>query len=393
MKNKPTSFYQPNSFSTFLMEATIDMDSDLFSLATYEELIETDHEVDFRFAQIFEPSVLAEITVSCDCSYTNLHSDADSNPQVIAELISLNCEELSSLQILHTTSKLLAMGRYGSVIDFLRVLKSRKMSSRMIFEATMLDFILLNRIADSFKYQKQFEVMKRCCETGKLPVSRMLDACSQAVVWYSKCNSISGDLHKYFLSLGDDIVKSIDTTLPAKSSWYRGRAMVYADNHDLINTRNAMLRAQEFAQKAHDGSPYYKHLEKTYLESTLKEYLYFRKDHHAALEISDKLIDIDKNWSTSYFEKAGVFVHMGDHLNAGLSFLEAASIGFPHVSVSLKKAADEFDKIGDSKNMKIALDELERFDQLVIQSTVKDELHNLKNYLELYISESKQLGT
>ncbi|MEG3991241.1 hypothetical protein QUA13_29660 [Microcoleus sp. S28C3] len=387
-----TAFYHPNSFAMFLLEAKVDSDADLFSLATLDELVGLDPEVDFRFSQVFEPGVLAEISVSCKCSYANLQTDAGSNPEVIAEIMSFNCEELSSLQILHAASKLLAMGRFGAVINFLRELKSRKLSLRLMFEVAMLDFILLNRVAESVNYQKQFEVMKRCCEADRLPAGRMLDACSQAVVWYSKRSSISDDLHKFFLDLGDEIVKSTDTTDSAKSSWYRGRAMVYADDKDQVSTRHAMLKANEFAQMASDKSPYFKHLEKTYLESTLKEFLYLRRDPNSAIEIAEQLIDMDINWSPSYFEKAEIFMHLGDHRNAGLTFLKAASVGFPYVSMSLKKAVHEFEQIDDTKNLKVALGELARFDRLVVQSTVKDELCDLKDSLDLYFSESKLRG-
>lgn len=394
MENRPeqSAYYRPNSFCTFLLEARVSSDADLFSLATFEELSGYDPEVDFRFAQVFEPSVLAEIAVSNICNYAYLQTDADSNTKVIADIIRLNKECLSSLEMLHASCKLLSLGRFGSVISFLRVLKSRKLSPRLVFEVAMLDFILLNRVSESINYQKQFEIMKGSCQLGNLPASRMLDACSQAVVWYSKCKSISNELHKFFLELGDDIVKSTETTDSAKSSWYRGRAMTYADDKDYIKTRHTMLKANDFALTADDGSSYFKHLEKTYLESTLKEFLYLRKDPIAAISIADKLIDMDVKWSPSYTEKAEIFLHLGDRKNAGKNFLKAASVGFPYVSMNLKKAATEFKKINDTENLRIALKELQLFDSLVLNSKVGDELRSLKDSVDFYFADTQFIG-
>jgi hypothetical protein len=131
--------------------------------------------------------------------------------------------------------------------------------------------------------------MRSAAATGAVPRARILDACTQAVVWYLKRREVGKDDFLWWAAVGQTLARR-HHAMPASaiSSWYRGLAMVPAAKGMPDMTRGDMRSAREAAEAAeraveqHAG-PAELNLVKTYLESSLKEHMYITRDFDAAV--------------------------------------------------------------------------------------------------------------
>jgi tetratricopeptide (TPR) repeat protein len=89
------------------------------------------------------------------------------------------------------------------------------------------------------------------------------------------------------------------------------------------------------------------HLLKTYHESTLKEYMYVRRDVDKAEQSGHALIELDPAWSPSYGEMAEAYVWFGQLGKAANMYDEAVLAGPPYYGHHLLRSARVHEKIGE----------------------------------------------
>ena len=194
--------------------------------------------------------------------------------------------------------------------------------------------------------------MRRCIETGSIPDGRILDVCTQAVVWYLKRREVPEEEFDWYARRGMELVEQGWTRLPEGtiSSWYRGIAMLPARFGDAVKTRALMERAKQVGEAilSRTGSSYDKHFVKTYYESSMKECMYVRPDPEQAEEFGRRLIELDPLWGPSWSELGEAYAHFRRLPEAADAFDNAVRLGSPWVRYSLRSAADLYEKLGDT---------------------------------------------
>ena len=193
-----------------------------------------------------------------------------------------------------------------------------------------------------------FQRMREAIEAGAVPADEVLDASAHAIVWYLKTGEVDAALLRWFVKAGLDAARQ-GVSPVARSSWYRAYAMIPAERRDAAQTRAVMERAHDDAKAAiaacDDAGTH--NLLKTYLESSLKEYLYVHRDLDAAKQMGLSLIKLDPEWAPSYGELADVYEKAGDHATVAQLLERALDLGAPYRLFHAYRLAHARGRLGD----------------------------------------------
>ncbi|WP_375790685.1 hypothetical protein ACE102_25400 [Bradyrhizobium sp. vgs-9] len=337
-----------NAFHHTLVEFSAAQDSnsiDLFSKAaiqTYEA--KAWKEWGYQFTQIFEPGVLREVALLEGLSYDAMQSMTH-RPSAALRWLGERVdapEELCFREKINVAAALISVSRFAAAALLVEAAVREAVSPRDRFELGWLEFLISNRCDDGARSPRAFQRMRTAIDEGSIPPSRVLDMCTQGVVWYVKRREVSETDYGWCKATGTNIVdQRTGVDGGAISSWYRGMAMVPAAKGDALLTRDYMGRAKAAAVQARSAKPSAFEMNgiKTYYESTIKEHMYVTKDIDRALAAADDLIALDPNWSPSYGECADANRSFG-RLEAAAELYEyAARLGPPYVGHHLLQAA------------------------------------------------------
>jgi hypothetical protein len=318
--------------------------ADLFSRAvveTYDAKVWT--EWGYQFTQVFEPGVLREVALLGGIDYGALQSlERRSSPALVwlgACIDSPN--ELSFVEKLNVAFALISVSRFDSAKTLVEYAAPDACSPRDRFELGWAEFLISNRCDDGARSPQAFRRMRAAIDEGVVPRARVLDACTQGIVWRQKRREIPDADYAWCLTTGSAIVGEGTTGGGAVSSWYRGLAMVPAAKGDASLTHDYMRRAEAAALESYAVRPTAFELNaiKTFYESTIKEHMYVTKNLEGALAAAEKLIALDPNWSPSFGEMADANRHFGRLEEAAALYEHAARMGPPYVGHHLLQAA------------------------------------------------------
>ncbi|MFB6981588.1 tetratricopeptide repeat protein [Streptomyces scopuliridis] len=319
--------------------------ADIFSRACVESFDSCDwFQFGYAFTQVFEPAVLYEISLLEGARIAPLARLEDRRTEPLVRLGAMldQASEHTVVELLNAASALISISRFELVRNILAILSERRTTPREDFEIGWLEFVVSNRCEGGAGSPSAFERMRTAVITREVPASRVLDACTQAVVWYVKRRELPTVDFERWKELGTSLSEMPDRVEPGTlSSWYRGVAMLPAASGDAAATRHYMNRARETADMCTGSESRAADLNaiKTYYESSVKEYLYVQRDVDAAEEAGRALIALDPVWSVSYGELADVYVQSNRAEDAARLYEQAAAAGPPYVAHHLLKAA------------------------------------------------------
>lgn len=328
-----------------LSHSNSEQPADIFSQACVESFDSCDwSQFGYAFTQVFEPAVLYEIALLEGVRPDRLAGLADRGTEALARLGAMldQASQHTTVELVNVASALVSISRFELVRDVLALLSERRTTPREDFEIGWLEFVVSNRCEGGAASPAAFEKMRGAVITQDVPASRVLDACTQAVVWYAKRRELPAAAFERWHALGTSLSENPDRVEPgALSSWYRGVAMIPAASGDAVATRQFMDRAREAAAVSTGGESRAADLNsvKTYYESSIKEYLHVRRDIDAAEEAGRALIALDPVWSVSYGELAEVYERSERVEKAAQLYERAAQTGPPYVAHHLLKAA------------------------------------------------------
>jgi hypothetical protein len=333
--------------------------ADLFSRACAEAFAESDRtRFGYPFTQVFEPGVLHEIAVLADVPYPSL-TGLDPQPTAATRQLAATvaqARDLSAVEVINVASALVSISRFDLATRLLVDLAERELTPRESFEAAWLDFMISNRCDDGASSPAAFARMGAAIDAGGVPAGRVLDACTQAVVWYLKRQEVPLDVFRWAVRTGGALAKRPDRLDQGTvSSWYRGIAMLPAAKGRAAETRRFMALARDAAQETIAERPraFEMNTIKTYYESAVKEHMYVTGDADAAEQAGLALIELDPVWSPSYGELAEAYQRFGQVDRAAGYYERAAQAGPPYVGYHLLKAAQCRAKLGQDE---LALD-------------------------------------
>lgn len=327
------------------LEYSAESSADIFSRACVESFsVWSTAQFSHLSTQVFEPGVLREVAYLAELpfdSVDDLRHRPTSSMRKIGELVD-RAAELTVVESVNLVSLLINISRFTVAARLLADLRRRVLTSRESFEVGWLQFLISNRCDDGADSPAAFARMRQAIADGGVPRGRILDACTQAVVWYIKRREVPEDVFQWSVRCGSALARE-SHTLDAStvSSWYRGIAMLPAANRDRARTHSYMELAREAAERSvrrRRGAVELNFL-KTYFESSLKEHMYVTRDQAAAEEAGRALIDLDPSWSVSYGELAEARRYFGDLRGAAELYERAVGAGPPYVAHHLLHAA------------------------------------------------------
>ncbi len=315
---------------------------DLYSKACMESYKYSDPtQFGYQFTQIFEPGVLHEIALLqrvpieklVSLEYQPTKTISDIHDRLYAR------QSLSAVERIHLASVLVSVSRFDAAE---RALPETTETVRERYELAWLEFLISNRRDDGAQSNAAFSRLRAAVDEGGIPPGRIVDACTQGIVWYLKRREVNHELYSWCLSIGKDLIdRGCELGSGTISSWYRGLAMVPAAARDAEATRKYMNRAYEHATRVAEESHEHGALNslKTYYESCIKEFIYVRPDLESAVQTGIALIDLDKHWSPSYAEVAEAYAHFDEVEKATQYFEKAVEVGPPYVGLHLANSA------------------------------------------------------
>lgn len=310
----------------------------------------------YFFTQIFEPDVLREVALLEGVAYeslANLSYQPSATLSHLAELVE-KASDLSPVELVNLASALISISRFDVAAQLLNDVSGKGTTPREKFEVAWLEFMISNRCNRGVNSPVAFAKMREAIEMGGIPRGRVLDACTQAVVWHIKRREIPEDAFTWWLRIGDGLAKAPESNrldMGTVSSWYRGLAMLPAARGKGSQTRKFMELAREAAEQTIAQRPgaYELNTIKTYYESTMKEYMYVNKNFEAAEKAGYALITLDPAWAPSYGELAEVYEFFGHVAQAAEFYEQAAEAGPPYWGYHLLRAARCRVKNGDNE--------------------------------------------
>jgi len=326
---------------------------DIFSGACVEAFANFDmNAFGYAFTQLFEPDVLRELALLEEVPYEELSSLRHRPSQALVRLGAMvdDCADANVVEVINIASALVSISRFSLADDILANRRAQCIDPRTGFELGWLDFLISNRLDDGARSPVAFQHMREAMDSGAVPPERMLDACTQAVVWHLKRKEVSHDQFAWAMSFGERLVRDqrgLDRA--AVSSWFRGIAMEPAARRDHETTRQHMQRARAAAEEAVAERPSAatKNLLKTYYESSIKEHMFVNRDRDAAVDAGQALIALDPVWSPSYGELAEAQEVFGDTAAAAENYERAVAAGPPYFGHHLMRAARTRLALGD----------------------------------------------
>lgn len=335
--------------------ASPDAPPDIFSQACVESFDECDMtRFGYAFTQMFEPAVLYEVALLEGVPYESL-TNLDHRPTAamtrLAEFVH-DAAELPVVGLVNLASALISVSRFDLATRLVAHASQQATTSREEFEIAWLEFLISNRRDDGADSPSAFGKMRKALASG-VPRGRMLDACTQAVVWYIKRQEVPQDEFTWWMALGAGLLRAPDhLDSGTVSSWYRGVAMVPAARGNARETRRYMQLARDAAEETIAQRPRASEMNtiKTYYESAMKEHLYVTRDFDSAEEAGLALIALDPAWSPSYGELAAVYQKMGKLDRTAELCEQAAQVGAPYVGHHLLRAATCHESLGNDEH-------------------------------------------
>lgn len=348
----PRNAFQ-QTMATLRFETGPGQQADIFSRTCVGAWANFDLEgASLTFSQVFEPAVLREVALlegTTEEALADLTYGADGPIGDLAALVS-GADELSVRGLLNLASLLISLSRFSLARQMIKRVSRRAATPAEAFDVAWARFMVSNRCTADAESPAAFSAMRLAITGGGVAVNRALDACTQAVVWFSKRRAVSAADYRWFLETGAHLVSAgLITSAATESAWFRGIAMIPATSGDNLATRRMMDRARDAAERlaADQPGPYADNFLKTYWESTLKEHLYVTRDLTAALDAGAALVALDPGWGPSYAEVAEVHERMGELARAAQCYLEAAQCGPPFVGFHMMAAARCLERVED----------------------------------------------
>ncbi|MBD8706066.1 hypothetical protein IFT47_05405 [Pseudomonas sp. CFBP 13711] len=302
-------------------------------------------EVPYRVPQLLEPSTLFEVAQRHSIGIDELEyfSYPMDGPVAKVKWLADMLDWAPPVQMLSLAQCLAASCRYRFANEVLAKVPYERLfpDQRLTYHLTR--FAIQNRLEITSSHQEDFTALRALIQSNQTAPARVLDVCSQAIVWKLKGNAINDELNRWFIDTGEAAAKQIASSyepvdLVSLSSFYRGLAMVPAAKGDISATRQYMLLAENYAEAVINSekgrSIPAREARKTVYESKLKEMLYVARDVENAREVAEELIHFDPHWSISYHEAAEVEMKDGQWQRASQRFQEAYDIGFPRRTYS-----------------------------------------------------------
>lgn len=325
---------------------------DLFSRACVESY-ETSNSLEFgyQFTQIFEPSVLHEVAL-LECVPAEAVETLEYRPSAAMEILRQRLDgrgDLSVVERINLASTLISVSRFDAA-EHARPEVATTVWER--FELAWIDFLISNRRDDGAASRDAFSKMMAAVDDGSITSGRIVDVCTQGIVWYLKRHEIDEAQFRWCIETGGDLVrKESGLGNGTLSSWYRGLAMVPAAQRDAEKTRQYMSYAHDHATQASSDADSNCSLNalKTYYESCIKEFMYVRPDLELAEQAGLALIALDDLWSPSYAELAEAYGRFGKTEKSAAYFEKAVEAGPPYVGHHLVGAARARAKLDDTE--------------------------------------------
>jgi tetratricopeptide (TPR) repeat protein len=327
--------------------------ADLFSRGCVAFFVEKASDTyGYQFTQIFEETVLNEVIVLNRLSAEDVYALRCPDTPAIARLrdLAARADALPLPVLANTIAALISISRFRVASTLLEGLRARPLAPREAFELGWLEYLISNRFSDGRDTPAAFARMRRAVDAGAVPVGRILDLCTQGVVWHLKRQEVDEATFRWCLETGTRLAgRTEHIDVDTISSWFRGLAMLPAARRYADATHEFMERARTMASRsiAKGASPRALNALKTCLESSIKEFLYVKPDHDRALQAARDLIALDPAWSPSYGECAEVHAKFGRDDLAGEYYERAASLGPPFFGHHLLMAARSRAKAGD----------------------------------------------
>jgi tetratricopeptide (TPR) repeat protein len=356
-----------NCFSDVLLGlSTRRTDVSLFSSGCAKFFANHDFNVlGFPYIQVFEPNVLREVLRLRGLSE---QAAEDLGPAETAAMCRLHelvgkPDALSDAELTNTIGALISISRFDAARRLKQHLETRSLSAPAEFESAWLDFLISNRCDEGRRSQYSFDRMRAAAEAGSVLPERVLDMCTQGVVWQLKRGELNYDTLRWCLKMGAHLCGHTEIRRPeAAANWYRGLAMLPAARSDPARTRAYMESAEANAlraiERAPEGSLAGLNALKTYYESSIKEFLYVAPDEDRALNAAHLLIEADPLWSLSVAEMGDVYARFGRYTLAAECYERAAALGPPYVGVHLWQAAKAQAKAGNGNAVRAHRDAL-----------------------------------
>jgi tetratricopeptide (TPR) repeat protein len=325
---------------------------DLFSKALFHSSDNMDWKsLKFQFTQVFEPGVLWEcaalegldIEDICTLAY-----QPSSRMRALADIYSRH-KDLDFAELVNLSALLISICRFDLASEMAAQANAKCETPEQRFELHWTNFLISNRVNDGSDSIVAFAGMLDAVESGSIPIGRVLDACTQGIVWYLKRKEISEKQYGWCVETGNKIVSGCrGLAATSTSAWYRGYAMVPAAARDAKLTRVMMERAFDSATlgTGMNGQVADQNLLKTYYESALKEYTYVAPDLAKVEATGQSLLQIDPHWSPSYGEIADSYLKFGELEKAAALYEKAVEMGPPYVGHHLLALARCNLKIG-----------------------------------------------
>ncbi|MDR6676244.1 tetratricopeptide repeat protein [Pseudomonas oryzihabitans] len=302
-------------------------------------------EVPYRVPQLLEPSALREVAqrYSIKASDLEFFCYPTAGPMAKVKWLADMLEWAPPVQRLSLAQCLAASCRYRFANQVLAKIPYDSLFPDQRITYHLTRFAIQNRLEITESHQEDFSALKILLQSYQLPSAKVLDVCSQAIVWKLKGNAIGDDLNKWFIETGEAAARQIAKSrepadLVSLSSFYRGFSMLPAARGDVLATRKYMLLAENYAEMVIGGdkreSIPAREARKTVYESKLKEMLYIARDVEKARCVAKELINFDPHWSISYHEAAEVEMEDGEWQRALRLFQQAYDIGFPRHTYS-----------------------------------------------------------
>lgn len=344
-----------------------DHEADLFSRACAEQFLDCDFaRFGYLFAQVFEANVVTEIALLAGLPHEELDELRHRPTPEVARLADLVAQaaDLSVVELVNVAAALISVSRFSLASSVLAQATRRTTTAREMFEVAMLQFIVANRIDDLAGSSSAFLEMRRAIESAQLPPDRVLDAATQAVVWFMKRKELPESEFVWYLDAGRRIAAGSAADPASVSSWYRALAMVPAAKGHATLTRRYMEMAHDAAAATTERRPraYESHLVKTYYESTVKEHMYVTKDFDKAEAAGHALIALDPVWAPSHGELAEAYLRFGRVREAAVAYDAAVALGPPYYGHHLVRAAEAHAASGNNERALELHLELSRFE-------------------------------
>ena len=366
-------------------------------------------EVPYRVPQLLEPSTLFEVAQKHSIGVDELEyfSYSMEGPVAKVKWLADMLEWAPPVQKLSLAQCLAASCRYRFANEVLAKIPCERLfpDQRLTYHLTR--FAIQNRLEITSSHQEDFTALRTLIQSNRTAPARVLDVCSQAIVWKLKGNAIDDELNRWFIETGETTAREIASScesadLVSLSSFYRGLAMVPAAKGDVSATRHYMLLAENYAEAVisseKGGSIPAREARKTVYESKLKEMLYVARDIESARRVGDELIKFDPHWSISYHEAAEVEMKDGQWQHAAQRFQEAYDIGFPRRTYSqymigaCRQQLGQFDDALEAFKNTLLLDATNISAGISGYGVAREHLPELTPFFKSYIDEWKSDG-